>query len=471
MKPIEIEITAGAGDALAISIDYVKRGAPVIRRWYAKRSVVEAIGCDLDELFQESLKAPVDDAEAAEARQDIVKRLRSLGLALFQEIMQAEGDHLRNTMPEVEADGHIVFKIDKSLAHLPVEVMYDGSRFLSERFAIGRTLYAEAPVPRRASERPAPYSMLIVGDPSDDPAIREDVEYEIDAIKRIYSGRRDFSLKIAVGREVDQRFMLRELPGTTVFHFSGHGVLSDAADRTGIQLRGGHVLSGRSLLGLQNPPSLVFFNMCTAASRLAWKTSLGLAETLLGRGTRSCIASLWDLRSRSATAVAASFHDWLLKGETFGEALRQARLEAMRRFGVHDLTWAAYTLYGNPALRLIPAEGAGARRARVLRHLAVACGIILLAALLLFPTETHREDFGSRQQAAVGYVLVESTPGGARVYIDGDRAGITPFAVEVPIGGHRVGIEKPGYRRWEGQIEVRETPRTVVQAYLEKLEP
>ena len=256
-----------------------------------------------------------------------------------------------------------------------------------------------------------------------------------------------------------------------LFHFSGHGVVSEAAARTGLELQGNQVLSGTSLRGLQDPPSVVFLNMCTAASKLAWKTSLGLAETLLRRGTRACVASLWDLRSRSATAVATGFYEWLLRGETFGEALRQARLGAMRRFGVGDLTWAAYTLYGNPALRLIPNETAGLRRARIQHRLAVACAVVLAAILLLIPAETHRENAGTEQQVAVGYVLVESTPGGARVYIDGEHAGATPFAAEVPVGSYTVAIEKPGYRRWAAHVEIRETPRTVIQADLERLEP
>ena len=62
MKPIEIEITAGAGDKLAVSIDYAKRAAPVIRRWYAKRSVVEAVSADLEELFPVSLEEGIPKA-------------------------------------------------------------------------------------------------------------------------------------------------------------------------------------------------------------------------------------------------------------------------------------------------------------------------------------------------------------------------------------------------------------------------
>jgi hypothetical protein len=471
MKPIEIEILAASVDTLAISIDYAKRGAPVLRRWYASRSVVEGICGDIDQLLRESLEEAIGDTEEAEADGEIASRLKSLGLALFQEVMQSEGDHLRDISPDHDGDGHLVFKIDRSLAHLPVEMMYDGSRFLAQRFAIGRMLYAEETTPPPVAARSAPYSALIVGDPSDDPAIRDDVEYEIDAIKRIYAARRDFSLKIAAGREVDQRFMLRELPGTMVFHFCGHGAAADDPDRSGIRLAGDHVISGRSLKGLQAPPSLVFLNMCTSASRLAWETSFGLAEILLRRGTKACVASLWDIKSRAATAVANCFHDRLLSGETFGGALRDARLEGMRRFGIHDLTWAAYTLYGNPTSTLIPSDEASLRPGGMVRHLAVAFAVLLLGLLILFPSTTDREEYQGEPRPAMGYVLVESTPRGARVYIDGEQAGVTPFAVELPVGDHRIVIERSGYRKWEAWVDVRETPRSHIEARLEQTEP
>jgi hypothetical protein len=269
---------------------------------------------------------------------------------------------------------------------------------------------------------------------------------------------------------VDRKFILSVLPGSTVFHFSGHGEVSAEEDRTGIRLKKGDVLSGGALRGLQNPPTVAFFNMCAAASRDVWRGSLGLIETLLRRGTKACVAPLWDLRSKSATLLASRLYVYLLRNETFGHALRRARLDVVRAFGTDDPTWAAYTLYGDPQLRIIQGGPASPARGSRGRHLAAFCALLILVTFILFPTEMHRHESRVQDQVVLGYLLLESTPADARILIDGADVGMTPFTAEVTIGDHRVTIDKQGYKQWEAWVEVRETPRTVIQAYLEKIE-
>jgi CHAT domain-containing protein len=468
--PIEIQITIAAENRLAVVIDYGGLRSAVIGRWHADRDAIEAISDDLDELAGEALREPIRDAEAAEARRETEERLRSLGLALYQEIFREEGDRLKHLELGSDGEGCLVFKIDRSLAQLPLEVMYDGDDFLSHRFAIGRIIYTDETVPPPTIERTVPLPVVIVGDPSGDPVIRADIEQEIDAVKHVFSGSREFAMRIAYGSEVDLKYMLSHLPGAGVFHFTGHGVVSGEEDSTGIQLDGDRILSGRSLAGLQKPPAVAFFNMCTAVSKDAWRGSLGLVETLLRRGTASCIASLWDLRSRSASLVAASFYRHLLDDATFGQALRKARLEAVAECGLHDLTWAAYTLYGDPQRRLLPGAPRMKRRAGLRRGLATLVGIIILLVAILYPIKTHREDFPVQNIADMGYLLLESIPGDARVFIDGEEIGVTPFAAEVPVGSHRISIEKAGYKKWEAWVVVKQKPRNDIQAVLERVE-
>jgi hypothetical protein len=470
MTTIEIQITVAAPDRLAVSIDYGSVETPVIGRWYADRSVLETVSEGLAELADEALIEPARDVDTAEARRDAVERLRSLGLALYQEVFKEEGDHLKRLDLDSADDGYLVFKIDRSLAHLPFEAMYDGETFLSHKFGIGRLIYAEDTRPPPALRPARPYSIVIVGDPSDDPVIRSDVEHEIDSVKRVFSDLDQFTMRIACGPEVNRSFMLSSVPGATMFHFSGHGTVSDDEDRTGIQLGDAKVLSGPSLAGLQDPPAVAFFNMCTAVSKEAWRGSLGLVETMLRRGTRSCIASLWDLRSTSATLVATRFYVHLLNGATFGQALRRARHEAISKHGLHDLTWAAYALYGDPERKLLPEDTSAKRRSRLRRSLAIVFGLVIIIAALLIPQKLHRQDSPIPGGAVMGYLLLESTPDDARILIDGEEIGITPYAAEVPVGSHRVSIEKAGYKKWEAWVVVREKPRNVIQANLERLE-
>ena len=96
--------------------------------------------------------------------------------------------------------------------------------------------------------------------------------------------------------------------------------------------------------------------------------------------------------------------------------------------------------------------------------------MLILVTFILYPSETHRHESQVQDQVTLGYLLLESTPEDARILIDGTEVGMTPFTAEVTIGEHRVTIEKQGYKQWEAWVEARETRRSVIQAYLEKID-
>jgi hypothetical protein len=496
MRSVEIGMTGGSEGTLSVSIDYHLDASAMVKKWRADRVVVDGIAADIWEAVGDAFADPPGDAGLGggvsdQRRDEIVERLSSLGLALYQEILKDEGDGLRTWGETAELDhsNYVVFKIDKTLAYLPLEVMHDGEEFLSQRFAVGRVLYAEdaqggAPSPVVQAD-----TAVLVGDPSEDGTICGDIEREIDVVRdRLRRG--GLGLKIAVGRDADLKYILANLPGAAIFHFSGHGVVAEDEHATGLKLASGSILGGYSLQGLQAAPAFAFLNVCTPASADTWKGSIGIIETLLTRGTRACVASLWDVGSKAAATVAAGFYDRLLSGMTFGDALRQARCDAAETFGLHDPTWASYVLYGDPRLSL-PGAGVGAtvRQARRLTRsrLLLIGALLVLAAVIIIPTatmrDTDREAGRELQQeqgansaestrapvaAAVGYLIVESTPRGARILIDGKAAGMTPYALEVPVGSHVVVLEKEGYRRWEASVEVKQTPRVNLKPVLEQ---
>jgi hypothetical protein len=500
MKSIEIAITSLSRDALAASIDYHLEASPIVKRWQVDRAIVDGIWRAVRSTVAEALRVPAG-GDDPERRREIGESLRCLGLALFREIFMDESDRIRDLAADaVTSSGErplVIFKIDKSLAYLPLELMHDGRAFLSHSLPVGRVLYAEEAEVRAVSPQRGPYGIVLVGDPSEDGAIRGDVEREIDAVRNVFKSNRNFVLKITVGNEADQQRILADLPGSTVFHLSGHGVASDDERRAGVRLGGGRILSGHSLKGLQNAPTFAFLNICTPASEETWKGSLGLIETLLRRGTRACVASLWDLQSQSAVLVARRFYAHLLAGVTIGEALRRSRLEAAEKMGFHDPTWAAYALYGDPrwALIVAPAErGAPARRPRrgTLRYAVFGVALAALAAVILIPMATMKErpDQVAPGQAAVsdtedvtppedaaslpepaevGYLVVESTPKDARVLLDGEDLGTTPNTFEVPVGTHALVLAKTGYKQWEASVEVKQSPRSNVSVTLERL--
>lgn len=497
MSTVEIGITGISERLLSVSIDYHGAAAPLIRKWDVDRVVVDALAREIAQVIEEALAEPPAGAEAVERATEIGDRLRSCGLALFQEILKEEGDGLRALARKTSSPTYVIFKLDKSLAYLPLEVMNDGDNFLSHRFAVGRVIYAEVAETRETPSLGLPNVAVLIGDPSGDAAIAQDVEREIDSVRDIFRSRSDWRLKIALGADATLEHILQNLPRAVVFHFSGHGVVAQDERGTGLKLGSGEILDGYSLQGLHQAPVCAFLNVCTASSAQSWRGPLGVIEVLLRRGTRACIASLWDVGSRTAIGVASRFYEHLLDGETFGEALRLARRKAAEATGIHDPTWAAYTLYGDPRFTLsgeiedaslIGPSWRGTRGRNLARNLGVLAvmgaalaivGIFIVRpAVRLQPAATDStsadtlviyEQAEPVAKPQVGYLVIESNPTNAIIFVDGKRIGITPYAAELPVGVHRVVLEKSGFKSWAVSARIKVSSRTPLNVSLEKV--
>jgi hypothetical protein len=75
----------------------------------------------------------------------------------------------------------------------------------------------------------------------------------------------------------------------------------------------------------------------------------------------------------------------------------------------------------------------------------------------------------ARRTAFVGTLAVESTPPGAKVFLDGKLVGTTPCTVpDVAVGSHVVRVDMIGFRRWAQSVEVKSGERRRVTAALER---
>lgn len=71
----------------------------------------------------------------------------------------------------------------------------------------------------------------------------------------------------------------------------------------------------------------------------------------------------------------------------------------------------------------------------------------------------------------LGILTVESTPPGARVYIDGTERGFSPLSLDsIPVGKHFVRIERAGYINYGAFIDVADTGATAVRPRLQPTE-
>ena len=69
-------------------------------------------------------------------------------------------------------------------------------------------------------------------------------------------------------------------------------------------------------------------------------------------------------------------------------------------------------------------------------------------------------------QALNGTLEITSSPGGAKVFLDGGGVGTTPFSQEVPAGSHTIILELAGHGRWQSGVVVSPERPTKISASL-----
>ncbi|NMC74874.1 MAG: PEGA domain-containing protein [Geobacteraceae bacterium] len=65
---------------------------------------------------------------------------------------------------------------------------------------------------------------------------------------------------------------------------------------------------------------------------------------------------------------------------------------------------------------------------------------------------------------------VNSSPPGARVFVDGDLQGMTPLRLRPTQGKHEVRLSLTGYYEWEAQVDLGEEPATPLSVTLVPME-
>jgi hypothetical protein len=77
----------------------------------------------------------------------------------------------------------------------------------------------------------------------------------------------------------------------------------------------------------------------------------GLTAPLIQAGTRSVVASQWRIADRSTVTFIQAYYQALAQGLPVGDALRAAKLDALRR-GAPPKEWAAFITVGDPLVRV-----------------------------------------------------------------------------------------------------------------------
>jgi tetratricopeptide (TPR) repeat protein len=170
-----------------------------------------------------------------------------------------------------------------------------------------------------------------------------------------------------------------------ILHCAPHAIVVErSAARTALAVAAGGgedgFLGPADLLALRLDAALVVLSACRTAGGVTVRGEgiQGLSGAFLAAGARAVLATQWRIRDRDAGPFMEDFYRAMAGGMPVSDALRSAKLGAIRR-GASPAMWAAFTLVGDPVIR-IPLREPGAPRRIPL--VAAAMGAAVAAAYL-----------------------------------------------------------------------------------------
>lgn len=180
-----------------------------------------------------------------------------------------------------------------------------------------------------------------------------------------------------------------------ILHFATHGLVSlEAPERSSLLLttegeNDGEdgLLQAREVYQLKISSSLVTLSACQTARGqiLQGEGVRSLAQAFIYAGSRSVVASLWDVEDKMAVKFMSAFYANLRLGQSKSEGLRNAKLDMIEtNRGVSPKSWSAFILVGDDQGR-IQIERVGSRPTGYF-----PAGILVAVLLILLASQARR---------------------------------------------------------------------------------
>ena len=282
---------------------------------------------------------------------------RALGAALLDSALRALPEQVR----------HLRIAPDGPLHHLPFDALEtpSGSRLL-ERYVTSIALSARLAVggPPASSGTRTRRGVLALGDAVFDarhglvrlPGSGDEAQRVVRAAGSGQSLLRRHALKSALSRASWQ--------DVGVIHLATHARVQDwALLGNAIYLSATSGEDGRvgveDLVSMTLDVDLVVLSGCRTVGGVVTTGEgvQGLAAPVLEAGARAVAVTNWNIRDRSLIPLMERFYREMAAGRTAAEALREAKLAALRS-GASPAVWAAVTLLGDATVRPLAVPGA-----------------------------------------------------------------------------------------------------------------
>jgi CHAT domain-containing protein len=360
-----LEIAAALPDERTALVEYVagSEGAPTTLFLVTRRGVAARLLPSADSLARpiERFAALLEDGEPADALS------RTLGAAVLGPVAELAPDGV----------ARLIIVPDGPLHRVPFDALrLPGGGRAIERWAIG--LAPSAAIATVLRTRPEGDSagaprLLAIGDPSFANERSAAPTREADLFRGAFDAAGGLPRLAASGEEArdvaryagKSEVRLRAdaseawlkhaaIDRFQVIHLATHAVVDESSlARTSLALAPGAgedgFLSPADIAGLRLHADLVVLSACRTAGgvMVSGEGLQGLTTPLLEAGARSVIATQWRIGDRSTVRLVHDLYDALARGAPVGDALREAKLAAIRR-GAPPSEWAGFTVIGDP---------------------------------------------------------------------------------------------------------------------------
>jgi CHAT domain-containing protein len=264
--------------------------------------------------------------------------IQGLGSFIYNQILPKR---IQDVLTGINNPMHFALNVERDLSWIPWELIFNGRKFLSSTFSLGRI--KPEMMHRIAQRKGNKIRFLLVYNPTGDLFATES---EANYLTSRLMGLRNVSL-YRRGQEIRSNSFMNMVghEGFDAIHYAGHAEFDpDELSKSSFIFKDARCYTDQLLSSMSTIPKIFFVDGCTSA--------MGpFPYELLNKGS-FYIGTLWPVSDKPAGDFASNFYRLVLRGETLGNAIKQARVNSFQRLKYSDLTWAAYVLYGDPTERL-----------------------------------------------------------------------------------------------------------------------
>ncbi|MEM7590598.1 MAG: CHAT domain-containing protein [Cyanobacteria bacterium P01_A01_bin.83] len=238
----------------------------------------------------------------------------------------------------------LVFIHDGILRNLPMAALFDGEKFLAQKWASVSSIglnFTGIPVEEKETK------VAAFGLQADIPGWSklENVAEEIKDVQDIVGGNKFLNQQFTV----DNLYRQLDEPEYSIVHLATHGYFGGAAE-TSFILAYDQKLSALQLEDVLNKSEqildLVVLSACETAAG-SDRAILGLAGVAARSGVKSTLGSFWQVQDKDQSQMIEAFYTyWKNPNYNKATALQKVQIEQIEKYA-HPAQWASLTLIGD----------------------------------------------------------------------------------------------------------------------------